>query len=53
MHYFDTNKIYCYHCKHLWILASDKAVDEELLDLWIRQTIIEHEAYHTEWKKKK
>jgi len=52
MPYFDTNKIYCYHCKHLFLLVSDEMVDEDLFEQWFRQSMIEHEAFHTEWEKR-
>ena len=50
MLYFDTNRIYCMYCKHLWILASDEAIDEDLIGQWFKETLLEHEFVHQKWE---
>ena len=49
--YYDTEKIRCLNCKHVWILGSDIDIYEELQNEWITQVLIEHEIIHRKWEK--
>ena len=46
--YFDQHKIYCFICKHLWKLSSDKKLTEEQIDNWMIEVMKEHSKIHEE-----
>ncbi len=45
-HIYDTHRLSCSYCKHVWILVSNGYIKDEEYDNWIKEALIQHTKIH-------